>query len=50
LGVAKNERLVLGDQGDVSGAKTCFNPDAAAGVEQYLLNVARKRQSGEWVV
>jgi len=49
-GVANNERLVLGDEGDVSGAKTCFNPDAAAGVEQYLLNVARKRRSGEWVV
>ena len=48
--MAKNERLVLGDEGDVSGAKICFNPDAAAGVEQYLLNVARKRQSGEWVV
>lgn len=49
-GVAKNERLVLGDQGDLSGAKTCFNPDAAAEVEDYLLKVARKRRSGEWVV
>jgi hypothetical protein len=26
-GVAKNERLVLGDQNDASGAKNCFNPD-----------------------
>ena len=50
LGVARNERLVLGDEGDVSGAKTCFNPDDAAGVDQYLLDVARKRRSGEWVV
>ncbi len=49
-GVAKNERLVLGDSGDVSGAKTCFHPDAAAGNDEYLLNVARKRRSGEWVV
>ena len=49
-GVAKNERLVLGDQGDVSGAKNCFNPDAAAGMDDYLLNVARKRKKGEWVV
>jgi hypothetical protein len=48
--IAKNERLVLGDQGDLSGAKICFNPDAAAGVEEYLLNVARKRRRGEWVV
>lgn len=49
-GVARNERLVLGDEGDVSGAKSCFNPDYAAGVDDYLLNVARKRRSGEWVV
>jgi NAD(P)-dependent dehydrogenase (short-subunit alcohol dehydrogenase family) len=49
-GVAKNERLVLGDQGDLSGAKICFNPDAATAVEEYLLNVARKRRRGEWVV
>ncbi len=46
-GVAKNERLVLGDAGDVSVAKTCFNPDFAGGVEDYLLNVARKRRSGQ---
>jgi NAD(P)-dependent dehydrogenase (short-subunit alcohol dehydrogenase family) len=46
-GVAKNERLVLGDAGDVSGAKTCFNPDAAAGVDDYLLDVARRRRAGE---
>lgn len=49
-GVAKNERLVLGDEGDASGAKTCFHPDAAQRVDDYLLNVARKRRSGEWVV
>jgi NAD(P)-dependent dehydrogenase (short-subunit alcohol dehydrogenase family) len=49
-GAARNERLVLGDQGDISGAKNCFNPDAAAGMDEYLLNVARKRRSGEWVV
>ncbi len=49
-GVAKNQRLVLGDQGDISGAKTCFNPEAAAAVDEYLLNVARKRRAGEWVV
>jgi short-subunit dehydrogenase len=49
-GIARNERLVLGDEGDVSGAKTCFHPEAAKGVDDYLLNVARKRRSGEWVV
>src|SRR5262249_36821615 len=49
-GVAKNERLVLGDAHDVSGAKNCFNPDVADGVDEYLLNVARRRRGGEWVV
>ena len=49
-GVAKNERLVLGDPQDVSGAKHSFDPDAAAAMDEYLLNVARKRRAGEWVV
>lgn len=49
-GVAKNERLVLGDEADVAGARTCFSPDAANLEEDYLLNVARKRRAGEWVV
>ncbi len=46
-GVAKNERLVLGDAGDVTGAKNCFNPDGAAKVDDYLLDVARRRRRGE---
>ena len=49
-GVAKNQRLILGDEADVSGAKTCFHPDAAEGVDGYLLNVARKRRAGGGVV
>jgi len=49
-GVAKNERLVLGDEHDLSGAKNCFNPDAAAAIDHYLLEVARKRRSGEVAV
>ncbi len=49
-GVVRNERLVLGDSGDISGARTCFSPESAAGMDDYLLNVARKRRSGEWVV
>lgn len=49
-GVAKNERLVLGDEGDLNGAKYCFHPEAAKGNDEYLLNVARRRRSGEWVV
>lgn len=49
-GVARNDRLVLGDEGDVTGATYCFNPEAAAANDEYLLNVARKRRGGEWVV
>jgi len=49
-GVAKNERLVLGDEADASGARSCFNPDSAKFSDDYLLNVARKRRRGEWVV
>jgi len=48
-GVARNVRLVLGDENDVLGAKNRFNSDFAA-VMDDLLEVARKRRSGEWVV
>jgi NAD(P)-dependent dehydrogenase (short-subunit alcohol dehydrogenase family) len=47
-GVANNERLVLGDEADTSGARTCFNPDIAKSNDDYLLNVARRRRSGDW--
>lgn len=49
-GVAKNERLVVGDEADRSGARNCFNPETAKAMDEYLLDVARKRRSGEWVV
>ncbi len=49
-GVVKNERLVLGDEGDASGARSCFNPDTAPSADEYLLDNARKRRSGQWVV
>lgn len=49
-GVARNERLVLGDEADARGAAVCFAPEAAQGVDEYLLDVARKRRSGEFVV
>jgi NAD(P)-dependent dehydrogenase (short-subunit alcohol dehydrogenase family) len=49
-GVAKNERVVFGDEADASGSRSCFNPDAVKAVDDYLLNVARKRRRGEWAV
>ena len=48
-GVAKNERIVLGDDADLNGIKKCFDPDAAEYYDAHLLSVARKRKSGEWV-
>lgn len=49
-GVAANQRLILGDEGDLSGAKHCFDPEYAEGNDAYFLNVARKRRNGEWIV
>ena len=46
-GVASNERLVFGDQQDLSAAKHCFDPDAAARFDDHLIAVARKRRKGE---
>ncbi|MDI9627200.1 MAG: SDR family oxidoreductase [Acidobacteriota bacterium] len=49
-GVAVNQRLILGDAGDESGARNCFLPEAADGNDQYFVNVARQRKQGAWVV
>lgn len=48
-GVANNERLILGES-DRGGAKTCFDPAANAGIDQYLIDIARRRRAGEWAV
>ena len=49
-GAARNERLVLGDASDLSGATNAFNPTAAEGMDRYLLDVARRRRRGERAV
>jgi NAD(P)-dependent dehydrogenase (short-subunit alcohol dehydrogenase family) len=49
-GVARRDRLVLGDDGDLMGATYCFNPQAAEANDAYLLENARRRKRGEWVV
>jgi len=48
-GVAKNERLVLGDENDVYVAKNGFNPDISEAADKYLVEAARKRRTGELV-
>jgi NAD(P)-dependent dehydrogenase (short-subunit alcohol dehydrogenase family) len=49
-GVARNQRLVLGDEADATGAKGCFDPQYFDVNDEYLLDVARRRRQGEWVV
>ena len=49
-GVARNMRIICGDDPDVSGSKNCFNPDAAPYIDEYLLNVARERRKGHMLV
>lgn len=49
-GVAINERLVLGDESDLNRAKYCFDPEAAREIDEYLLDVARKRRRGQSAV
>jgi NAD(P)-dependent dehydrogenase (short-subunit alcohol dehydrogenase family) len=49
-GVARNERLILGDARDAESAAHAFDPAAAAGMDAYLLDVARRRRKGETAV
>jgi NAD(P)-dependent dehydrogenase (short-subunit alcohol dehydrogenase family) len=46
-GVARRERLVLGDYGDINAATNGFNPLTAEFWDAHLLNVARRRKRGE---
>ncbi len=46
LGVARNDRLVLGDEPDRRGAKRAFDPDVAPSVDAFLLEIARARRRG----
>lgn len=46
-GVARRDRLVLGDYGDINAATNSFNPLTAEFWDAHLLNAARKRRKGE---
>ena len=46
-GVVNNDRVILGDDGDVSGASYCYNPQSNQGNDEYLLRVARERREGK---
>lgn len=48
LGVQNNDRLILGDDNDVEGAKIAFNPEAGSQMDHYFLEVARDRKQGKW--
>ncbi len=46
-GVAANDKIVFVTDADRSGATYSFNPEAAKHMDEYLLNVARRRRSGD---
>lgn len=51
-GAVKNDRVIFGDDADVSGANQCFStdPEIMIGLDEYLLNVARQRRTGKIAV
>ncbi|HPC00773.1 MAG TPA: SDR family oxidoreductase [Syntrophales bacterium] len=49
-GLAANERVIIVTDADREGAINAFRPEAAEGMDQYLLNVARQRREGKTVV
>jgi NAD(P)-dependent dehydrogenase (short-subunit alcohol dehydrogenase family) len=46
-GLAANERIVIVTEEDRTGAINAFRPESAKAMDDYLLNVARKRRSGD---
>ena len=49
-GVAANERIIIVTEIDRKGAATAFRPDLSKKMDEYLLNVARRRMRGEIVI
>lgn len=47
-GVVNNDRLILGDDLDVQGARNCFDYAIREDMDAYLLNVARERRKGNF--
>lgn len=46
-GLAANERIVFVTDDDRSGAANSTRPEAAKGIDEYLLSIARRRRNGE---
>ena len=49
-GVARNERVVIITEADRKGAINAFHPDSSKAMDEYLLDVARRRRRGETAV
>lgn len=49
-GIAANERIIILTEEDKSGAKYGFLPEYAAVNDEYFVNLARQRRSGEFKV
>ncbi|MCL2704558.1 MAG: SDR family oxidoreductase [Defluviitaleaceae bacterium] len=46
-GVVNNDRIIFGDDGDVSGGMYGTHPESQKGNDEYLLRVARERREGK---
>lgn len=46
-GLAANERIIIVTETDRTAATNAFRPEAAKSMDDYLLNVARRRRSGD---
>jgi len=46
-GLSENERIIIVTDPDRDGAINAFRPEAARGMDEYLLNVARQRKCGK---
>jgi NAD(P)-dependent dehydrogenase (short-subunit alcohol dehydrogenase family) len=49
-GVAANQRIVIITEADRKGAINAFHPDRSKALDEYLLDVARRRRRGETAV
>lgn len=49
-GAVKNYRVIFGDDSDLEGSLNCFNYKTQDHIDDYLLDVARKRADGQLVV
>ena len=50
IGLAANKRIVIVTEADRKGATNAFDPDRSKALDEYHLDVARRRRRGETAV